>query len=330
MRCKLYTHTDLDGVGCAILAYLAFDRENVDVEYCDYKDVDERVVEFVENGELFSSYDKVFITDISISEETALFVGLRDVPPRKIRLFDHHATALGLNKYEWCEVRVEDMLTGIKTCGTEMFFCYLVGCECFPGFGRSKFSNLARFVGIVRDYDTWRWKELGDEGIICKQVNDLFGIYGRDVFIDWVIQRINYPRVFPYFPSLDEQDHALLEYKQKDIDIYIEQKNKQLQIYQDSCGRFVGVVFAERYISELGNRICEMHPEIDYVALVNLGAGVVSFRTCRDDVDLGTEIAHSLGGGGHKKAAGAEFGSEIADEVVRKLFGSGEGVDTYA
>lgn len=32
MKYKLFTHTDLDGVGCAILAYLAFGRENVDVE----------------------------------------------------------------------------------------------------------------------------------------------------------------------------------------------------------------------------------------------------------------------------------------------------------
>ena len=29
MNIKLFTHTDLDGVGCAILAYLAFGIENV-------------------------------------------------------------------------------------------------------------------------------------------------------------------------------------------------------------------------------------------------------------------------------------------------------------
>lgn len=43
MKYKLFTHTDLDGVGCAILAYLAFGRENVDVEYCNYNDVNEKV-----------------------------------------------------------------------------------------------------------------------------------------------------------------------------------------------------------------------------------------------------------------------------------------------
>ena len=67
-KIKLFTHgADLDGIGCAILAYLAFGRENLDVEQGDYKDVNEKVEAFIEQEELFKSYDKVYITDISIS-----------------------------------------------------------------------------------------------------------------------------------------------------------------------------------------------------------------------------------------------------------------------
>ena len=29
MKIKLFTHNDLDGIGCAILAYLAFERERM-------------------------------------------------------------------------------------------------------------------------------------------------------------------------------------------------------------------------------------------------------------------------------------------------------------
>ena len=46
-KIKLFTHTDLDGIGCAILAYLAFGRENVDVEYCDYSNVNDKVGDLV-------------------------------------------------------------------------------------------------------------------------------------------------------------------------------------------------------------------------------------------------------------------------------------------
>lgn len=70
MKCKLFTHTDLDGVGCAILAYLAFGRENVDVEYCNYNDVNEKVSDFLIYGTP-GEYKNIFITDISVSEELA-------------------------------------------------------------------------------------------------------------------------------------------------------------------------------------------------------------------------------------------------------------------
>ena len=180
-KIKLFSHCDFDGVGCAILAYLAFERENVDVEYCGYKNVDEKVEKFIEDEKLFRSYDAVFITDISISDSVANMIDILDQPLKKVRLFDHHATALWLNKYEWCEVLVEDE-TGLKMSGTALFYNYLVLNGFFVHYIMNDrvVNNICRFVDIVRDYDTWRWKELGEEGIVCKQVNDLFYIYGRE------------------------------------------------------------------------------------------------------------------------------------------------------
>ena len=43
---KLFTHTDLDGVGCAILAKLTFGAEAVDIEYCNYDDINTKVEEY--------------------------------------------------------------------------------------------------------------------------------------------------------------------------------------------------------------------------------------------------------------------------------------------
>lgn len=99
-KTKIFCHTDLDGIGCAVLAYLAFGRENVDVEYCDYKDVDKKVESFGESEE-YKSYDWVYITDISVSERLAERMDMA-LTGNKVALLDHHATALGLNKYSWC------------------------------------------------------------------------------------------------------------------------------------------------------------------------------------------------------------------------------------
>ena len=98
--------------------------------------------------------------------------------------------------------------------------------------------------------------------------------------------------------------------------------DKQLVEKIDKFGNRYGFVFSDRYTSELGNYLSEIHPELDYIAMVNMSNGTVSYRTVKEDIDLGCEIAHSYGGGGHKKAAGSQFDiSIIRDLVIREVFG---------
>ena len=172
MKVKIFTHTDLDGIGCAILAYMAFgdrgfDSDKVDVEYCDYKNIDSKLRALGSDHDLYNSYDKIYITDISMSEELAADMDVC-CNHDKIQLFDHHATALWLNKYDWCEVKVGD---AVKTSGTELFYVHLLNNgyfdDCYPHY----MENLDRFVEVVRDYDTWRWKEVLNEkeGLVCSR-----------------------------------------------------------------------------------------------------------------------------------------------------------------
>ena len=318
MKYKLFTHTDRDGVGCAILAYLAFGRENVDVEYCNYNDVNEKVSDFLIYGTP-GEYNAVFITDISINNELAMAIDKYTVEDLW-HLFDHHATAIYLNGYDWCQVLIESPVTHIKTSGTELFFDYLRANKYLDKFqGTRLLTNIIKFVQNVRDYDTWRWKEIGEEGIICTQVNDLFYIYGRDKFIDWTLNYF-YNNLSPLhsFPYFSEADQLLLDNKQKDIDRYVEEKDKSLISMRDKNNRWFGLVFADRYISELGNRLCEMNPGLEYVAIVNISTGQVSYRTISDDINLGTEVAHAYGGGGHPKAAGSTF---CINNAIQNLIG---------
>lgn len=299
---KLFTHNDLDGVGCAVLAKFAFGN-NVDIEYCSYDDVDKKVEEYFDNG---AECNYCHITDISINEELAYKINNSD---KAFQLLDHHATALGLNKFSWCNVKVENE-DGIKTSGTEMYYHHLM----HNGF-LNEADVLNRFSELVRNYDTWRWATLGDDGIICKQVNDLLYIYGRDRFIDWCVAEL----CFDTFPKLEYSDKLVLEIEQNNIDNYVKKKNEQMFILK-LCDRVCGVVFAEKYFSELGNRLCQMHPEIDFVAMIDIN-GTVSYRTIKDDVNLGKDIVAMFGGGGHAKAAGSRFSKDIQLKIVREIFG---------
>ena len=62
---KLFTHNDLDGIGCAVLARLTFGK-NVDITYCNYDEVDILVREYI--SKMDKGHDTCFITDISIKD----------------------------------------------------------------------------------------------------------------------------------------------------------------------------------------------------------------------------------------------------------------------
>ena len=101
---------------------------------------------------------------------------------------------------------------------------------------------------------------------------------------------------------------------------YVEQKNEQI-IFADLCGRECGYVFAEKYVSELGNRLCKLHPEIDFIVMIDMGNKTVSYRAVKEDIDLGKDVAQLFGGGGHPKAAGSEFSENVQFKVFEKIFG---------
>lgn len=50
--------------------------------------------------------------------------------------------------------------------------------------------------------------------------------------------------------------------------------------------------------------------------MIDVCKGAISYRTVREDIDLGGEIAHSFGGGGHAKAAGSTFDRKAVMEIV--------------
>jgi hypothetical protein len=117
-------------------------------------------------------------------------------------------------------------------------------------------------------------------------------LYGRDKFITWCISEIH----DEVFPRLYAADELLLNIKQSEIDKYIEEKNEQI-IFSELNGRKCGFVFAENYISELGNKLCKLNPDIDFIAMINMGTKTVSYRAVKEDIDLGKDIAKLYGGG---------------------------------
>lgn len=307
---KLFTHTDLDGISCAILAKLAY-GDDVDISYCNYDDINEKVDRFYSSG---SRKIECHITDISVSDSIAQDIDNASV---NIMLLDHHGTATYLNKYPWCDVMEINPITQIKTCGTEMYYQALTAVNILQ-----KTDILDQFVELVRDYDTWRWPTLGEKGIKSKQLNDLLYIYGRDIFVEKFTIVLKYSSTLTF----DDIDNALLVNRQRDIDAYIEAKDKKMRVKEfliDGCVTKCGVVFCERYHSELGNRLGEAHPELDFIILLDTD-GKMSFRTVKYDLNLGEKVARLFNGGGHPKAAGGYYSTNLIEKFVDDVLAVGK------
>jgi oligoribonuclease NrnB/cAMP/cGMP phosphodiesterase (DHH superfamily) len=299
MKVKLFTHTDLDGIGCAIIAKLAFGK-NIDIEYCDYNNINEIIANYIISKD-YENHETTFITDISVNEQVAEMIDKIHLL-KEFVLIDHHKTALWLNKYEWTWVS-EYHDEGIKSSGTTMFHQNI-----------SHYKNILfvdDFIESVRRYDTWEWKDKYND-ILPKQINDLMYILGRDIFIEDVIYQLENNLEY----IISQQNIELLNRKQKEIDKYIKSKNESI-IVKEIQGYQAGVVFAERYSSELGNKLSELHPELDFIAIINPSHSV-SYRTVKN-IDLGV-IAGVYGGGGHPKASGSPIDKNMRNKIIDLLF----------
>lgn len=307
---KLFTHNDLDGLACALLAQLAYGKEFVDFETCRYEDINEKVMlYFTEKS--YEDFNHCFVTDISMKDELAIQINAwLPTPSEQISLIDHHISAIDLNQYDWCQIVVEDE-KGKKCSGTSLFYEKLLNLDV-PHKENLLTPLVTSFIEKVRRYDTWDWKALDD--LESKQLNDLFYILGKERFLDYWLERLQKGQGDFCF---DEIHLLLLELKQNEIDQYIESRNEELVI-KEVAGYQAGIVFANRFQSELGNALALLHPELDFIAMINVGGGV-SCRTAKENVNL-AEIAALFGGGGHAKAAGLPVGDEIRNMVIDALF----------
>jgi oligoribonuclease NrnB/cAMP/cGMP phosphodiesterase (DHH superfamily) len=328
LKIKLFTHVDLDGYGCTILAYLAFGKENVSVEYCEYETINDKVKQFVV-AEDYKNYDYVYITDMSINEEVAELIHNTHPSifadgfnlPEMVQLIDHHPTAMNLNKYWWCHVQIEDDKE--KVSGTSLFFKELLNQDYLQETNIWKYDRceaVEDFVEVIKRYDTWLWKTKYND-IQPKQLNDLLYIYGREDFINEMVKRLENHKEYLF----SETDYLLLKLEERKIDEYIEKKNKELikkgfKPNTESPLYNVGFVFAENYISELGNKLAEVNTDLDFIVIITNGK-TISYRGIKDTIDLGKDIASIFGGGGHPKSAGSQINEELNLKMIHDAFG---------
>lgn len=299
---KLLSHNDLDGVGCGILAKIAFGKQ-VRVRYNSVSGLDREVEWFLENEDKETF---LFITDLSVNEENEKRLEAFYEDGGKVQLLDHHKTALHFNAYEWGHVIVEDG-EGKLTSATSLLYEYLVTHQLMEPS-----EPIAEFVELVRQYDTWEWEKNNNQ--YAQRLNALFFLMSIEEFEETMISRLVSDEHFHF----DEFEKKILDMEEDKIERYIRRKRREL-VQVQAGNLFAGIVYAESYHSELGNELGKEYPHLDYIAILNMGGKRVGFRTIHDHVDV-SEVAGQFGGGGHAKASGCSLTKDAFQRFVLDTF----------
>lgn len=300
MKVFLISHiADADGVMPVILTDLAF--ENYDYKLLDIKDVDAFMNESIDNN-LFDEYDKVFMTDLNVSEELAERINNIDFI-NKFIVLDHHIGSMDLNKYDF--ITVVDEANNMKESGTSLYYEYLI--KNYPNDLLLK-NSVKYMVNLVRLGDTWEWKKYNIQE--ARDLSTILSYYGIEEFIDNYKMFLRENNEF-YFNKMENTLLKIDRYKKEDYINYI----KENMVIRNINGYNAGIVFAENYRSELGNELSEIYKDkIDFVMIINLNRSI-SFRCVKDDIDV-NEIAKLFNGGGHKKAAGAPLKDNTYEKLI--------------
>lgn len=300
----LITHiADPDGATPIILSKLVY--SNLNIVSSEIADVDLNLKKAIE---VIDDYDYIYVIDLNISEELASYIDLDDKLKSKIKIFDHHITSIGLNKYSFINV-IDINENSEKECGTSIYYKYLKTLINNDNLNKQATSYL---VELVRLIDTWEWKKTNN--IEAVWINNLYDIYGREEFINKYYNMIINNETFEF----TDVDKKILEIESRRIDEYVKSKMDNI-IKANINGINVGIVFAESNRSILGNMIVEKYKdEIDIAVLINMSR-CVSYRSCKDNVDV-NDIAKLYGGGGHKKAGGSPFPEHLHENVIKLIF----------
>ena len=287
---------DEDGITPVILSKLVY--KNVDTILVNPGEVDQTLKENIDK------YDLIHITDLSISQEYAEEIDKNENYKSKIKIFDHHATALPLNNYSFAKVIVENETQ--KESATSIYYNYLLSISNNKLLHKKVTKQLVNQVRII---DTYDFKTAKDQEAL--NLDYLFSILGRETYIKYFTNYLKKHNTFKY----TKKEKFLIKLQKDKVDSYIKRKEKEM-IYAKIDNHKIGIVFAESNKSILGNYLINSY-DIDFIILID-ASGKISYRG-KGLYDL-SKFAEKYGGGGHKNASGSPIPAQTQEKLITEIF----------
>ena len=307
MKVLLFSHeSDIDGMGSVVLSKLAFS----DFDYVlasTPKGLELKFRDYI-NDKVLYNYDNIYITDLSLENPSLDMVANDDVLKNKVKVFDHHDGAIknGLNKYDFTFIEEVDK-NGIKRCGTEIFYKYLLDNNYLK-----RTESLDKFVEFTRLEDTWEWKKNNKP-----EAHDLSILFSNIGIINYIESMYSKLKDNNFFFSKEEKE-LLDKIKEENIN-NIKKYISEAEFFIDENNNLFGITIAPyEFRNDLPEYIRDHNDKnVKYfitVAFDKEKYGQKSYRSIDKSIDV-NEIAMKHNGAGNPFAAGVS----ITEEQNKKM-----------
>ena len=309
MKVLLFTHkNDIDGMGNAVLAKLAF--EEIEYVLCGTFNLTENVLKYYEDGSIYN-YDKIFVTDLCLEDPVLTRIAQDEKLKGKILNFDHHRTftAEKYTKHSFITVKVSDE-DGL-CCGTSLFYKYL------KEQGLIEENNLAikEFVELTRQHDTWEWKNIYNNEK-ARELATLFDVIGCEGYINMMTKKLSNKENKTF--EFDSLERTLIENRLIQIDEKMKIYSDKV-IYKEILGLKAGIIFITyEYRNELAQYFKDKNFDMDFAMMIAPDPGVVCYRSVKNGVNVRI-VAEAFGGKGHDKAASNPITEDMQTELIKIL-----------
>lgn len=308
LKTFIFTHNDLDGVGCGVIGKYYF--PDAYVQYCSYDNIDDTLLYFLSHNENILSEMRIIISDIYYKQENSNITEMLRMAGELI-ICDHHATSAWLNNVDFQHNSVVNVIADSDVCGTKILFKILDDLYAMPDS-----TKILEFVDNVNSWDVWQWvKQLPETNDVVKlkdainhnmsfTLNGAVYFYGIENFVNKMLM------YFHDFIDFDDiVSEKLVEFNTKQINSVTDYIKTHYEYESEHYGKIPYTIIKLNSPNiSLASLLCKnaMEPDDKFLAIyIDEDKDAVSLRCNVEGIDLSV-IAKECEGGGHKDAAGCK------------------------
>ena len=308
LKTFIFTHNDLDGVGCGVIGKYYF--PDAYVQYCSYDNIDDTLLYFLSHNENILSEMRIIISDIYYKQENSNITEMLRMTGELI-ICDHHATSAWLNNVDFQHNSFVNIIADSDVCGTKILFKILDNLYVMPDS-----TKILEFVENVNSWDVWQWvKQLPETNDVVKlkdainhnmsfTLNGAVYFYGIENFVNKMLM------YFHDFIDFDDiVSEKLVEFNTKQINSVTDYIKTHYEYESEHYGKIPYTIIKLNSPNiSLASLLCKnaMEPDDKFLAIyIDEDKDVVSLRCNVEGIDLSV-IAKECEGGGHKDAAGCK------------------------